>query len=108
MRTPGAISRFSRRQLAATARRSISRMAFARSAARAATLRSEGIGQAVAADVIVEFGGVAVEAQRHLADRAVPLLGDVDFGEAVDLLAALSVLLDTVVVFFLAFFRPLR
>src|SRR5690242_4072095 len=105
MRTPGANSRFRRRQLAATARRSISRMAFARSVA---TLRSEGIGQAVAADVVVELGGVAVEAQRHFADRTVALLGDMDFGEAVDFLAALPVLFDAVVEFFLAFLGPLR
>src|SRR5271157_5353456 len=91
-----------RRQLAATAPRSISRIA-----SGAETFTLEGfIGQLVAAYVVVEFGGVAVEAQRDLADRPVALLRHHDLGCAVDFLAARLVLFHPVVEFVLGFLGP--
>src|SRR5438309_2022205 len=46
----------------------------------------DAVGEAVAADEVLEFCGFMREAQRHLADRAMALLGDEHFRRAMHLL----------------------
>src|ERR1043165_1688721 len=77
---PPACARRSR-QLATTAARSI-----VRTAARSATSSWAGIGQVVVGHVVAEPGGLALELQDHLADRAVTLLADDDLGQFMDLI----------------------
>src|SRR6516164_1540799 len=67
------------------AARWISSTAPARASARDERSESR-IGQMIAAHEIVEFGGLAIEAQRHLADRAMALLGDDHFARPMHLL----------------------
>src|SRR5712671_3260652 len=65
-----------RRQFSAMAARSMSSTPPARAGGGGL---ERAIGEVVAAHEIVEPGGLAVEAQRHLADRPVALLGDEHF-----------------------------
>src|SRR5882762_2534283 len=81
----------------------------ARRIAKSGKLASEIVlGQPRVADVVLEPRGLAVEAQRRLADGAVTLLGHHDVGEAVDLLAALLPAVVAVAELLDALLGPLR
>src|SRR5260370_37413710 len=75
---PGGRRSRRRRQLPTSAPRSISRTALA--------MLSALIGDVVVADIVVELGDLALEAQLDRPDRPVALLGDDDLGEPGDAL----------------------
>src|SRR5260221_13692246 len=95
---PGGRRSRRRRQLPTSAPRSISRTAFA--------ALSVLIGDVVVADVIVELGDLALEAQLDRADRAMALLGDDDFGEPGDALDILRPAVAAVVELVVGLVRP--
>src|SRR5713226_3302533 len=87
-----------RRQLPTSAPRSISSTALA--------VLSALIGDVVVADVVVELGDLALEAQLDRPDRAVTLLGDDDFGEPGDALDILGPAVAAVVELVVGLVRP--
>src|SRR6185503_13991423 len=96
------------RKLPAMASRSISRIAPARPSARRGLDSVDAIGEAVAADEVLEFRGLMREPQRHLADRAMALLGDEHFRRAMNLLEPGLPILIAQIVALIALFRAAR
>src|SRR5690349_13193234 len=90
------------------ASRSISRIAPARSPARRGRESVDAIGEAVGADEVLEFRGFMREPQRHLADRAMALLGDENFRGAMYLLEPGLPILIAQIVALVALFRAAR
>src|SRR5258708_28663778 len=95
---PGGRRSRRRRQLPTSAPRSISRTAFA--------ALSVLIGDVVVADIIVELGDLALEAQLDRSNRAMALLGDDDFGEPGDALDILRPAVAAVVELVVGLVRP--
>src|SRR5215468_437827 len=86
------------------AARSMVRMA---SAARSAEASAAAMGQLFLAREIGELRHLALEVERHGADRAVALFGDEDVGDVVDLRAVLLPALHPLVEFLDSLVRPL-
>src|SRR5690349_16809515 len=108
MRTCGPTRSESFLKLPAMASRSISRIAPARPSARRGRGSVDAIGEAVAADKVLEFRRLMREPQRHLADRAVALLGDEHFRRAMHLLEPRLPILIPQIVALIALFWAAR